>query len=138
MLTMFATLPYFLYRHHSARDIGILVGIFALYCFFVIAKDRWTEYRTGSWLIAHGTISDVHTENVDGGLNGVDYTKVHFSYGYVVDGKSYGGKFHVNCMSENLCRDTVDGISKGEAVVHYDPSNPSKSVLWQDEVEKLY
>jgi hypothetical protein len=132
------TLPYFLYKHHSAADIGILVGVFALYCVFVIAREKWTEYRTRSWSTAPGAISDVHMEKVDGGLNGPDYTKVCFSYAYVVDGKNYNGKFHVNCMGENFCKDTVDGISKGEAVVHYDPSNPAKSVLWQDEVEKLY
>ncbi len=75
---------------------------------------------------------------IDGGVNGFDYWRVYFSYGYVVSGKSYTGKFHVNCISEDSGKDAEANISRGEAIVHYDRSNPAKSVLWQNEVEKLY
>jgi hypothetical protein len=138
MIPIAISLPTIFARLHSAGAIGFAVVVLAIYFVVVTAIEKWRVHRTRKWPTVPGATTEVHTEFISGGINGVDYWRVHFVYVYSVNGTEYRGKYHVNCVSEGLSKDATAGIAKGPATVHYDPANPVKSVLWEDEVWNLW
>lgn len=138
MIPIAMSLPTIIARLGSFN--AIIFAAFALAGYFVIvtAIEKWRKFRTRSWPTAAGATCDVEKEFVSGGVNGVDYWRVNFHYTYSVGGTEYKGKYHVNFTSESMREQALAGITKGPAIVHYDPANPLKSVLWEDEVWNLW
>ena len=119
---------------------AILLGVFAMAVYFVIvtAIEKIRKIRTKNWPTTAGATCDVEKEFVPGGVNGVDYWRVNFHYTYSVGGTDYKGKYHVNFTSESMREQALAGITRGPVIVHYDPANPAKGVLWEDDVWNLW
>ena len=138
MKVLLLTLPLALQKLRMPGFIGSVVILLALYYLVVTAIEKWRVHRTRRWPTAIGTIEDVTAVRQDGGANGADYWRVLFNYTYTVDGRPYSGKYHVNCVTEGIRDEAAAGLSVAQATVHYSPSEPAKSVLWEDEVWKLW
>ncbi len=138
MIPIAMSLPSIFARLHSAGAIGFAVVVLAIYFAIVTALEKWRKFRTKNWPTVPGTTCDVEKEFVSGGVNGVDYWRVNFHYTYSAGGTDYKGKYHVNFTSESMREQALAGITRGPVIVHYDPANPSKGVLWEDEVWNLW
>jgi hypothetical protein len=131
----------------SHAGITIFVCVLALYGIVVTLKEKWRVHKSKNWPKATGSISDIKTEKVDGGVNGVDYHKVSFRYTYQTQpaqaqpGQTqpeHTGSYSFNCISEDQAKGAVAGLLDKTVCVHYQPGNEAKSVLWEDEVWNVW
>jgi hypothetical protein len=138
MLLAFVSIPAILSNSGTLWAVGFAAGLLAIYFAVVTGMEMWRKRRTRNWPTVAGAIAEVNTEFKPGGRDGVDYWRVHFVYNYTVDGKDYSGKYHVNCVTEDLGRKASAGLAQGQATVHYNPKDAGDAVLWEDEVWELW
>ena len=131
------SLPWILLRLRSWWEIGLIVGLLALWALFLTCKEKLMKYRSRGWPTATGVVSNVKVRKVDGGINGVDYWKLTFDYTYQVQ-QQHTGSYSFNCATENMADGATAGMKDKTVSVHYNPSNESKSILWEDEIWDIW
>jgi hypothetical protein len=137
MMVASISLPSIFLLFRSWHEIAFIAGALAVYGIFMTGKEKWRKHRTKSWPTTTGTINDVKVEKVWGGVNGVDYWKVTFSYAYQVQ-QPHTGKYSFNCTSETMGQGAVAGMQDKTVSVHYKPSNEAETVIWEDEIWDIW
>jgi hypothetical protein len=127
------SLPWILLRLRSWWEILLIVGLLALWALFLTCKEKLRKYLSRGWPTAPGTVANIRTRKVDGGMNGVDYWKLTFDYTYRVQ-QEHSGSYSFNCATENMADGATAGMTGKTVSVHYKPSGESKGILWEDEI----
>lgn len=115
--------------------IVIVVGL--LIIGLVLGTNRKAKNAARNWLTVTGAIisTDIELQSSRGsGRTSSQYLKPKVSYSYQIEGKSYTGDrldFAARAyLSEEKAKQRIQPYQPGtQATVHYDPSDPSKSVL---------
>jgi hypothetical protein len=137
MFLVILSLPTIFMRMRSWEEIGVVAALLAAWVVFATCREKWKKYRTRGWPTATGTLTDIRSEKVDGGLNGVDYWKVKIDYRYTV-GQEHPGTYSFNCATENMANGATAGLKEKTVCVHYKPSDEAKALLWEDEVWDIW
>jgi hypothetical protein len=133
MLLTAMSLPLVLMRLRSWWEIGVIVGLLALWGIFQTCKEKLRKYRSRGWPTTPGAVENIRVRKVDGGLNGVDYWKVTFDYKYCVQ-QEHAGSYSFNCVTEKMAQGATAGLQDKAVSVHYKPSDEAKGIVWEDEV----
>jgi hypothetical protein len=94
-------------------------------------------YRTRGWPTSPGTVGNIQSRKVDGGVNGVDYWKLTFDYTYKVE-REHTNSHSFNCVTANIADGAIAGLKDKTVSVHYKPSDENKAILWEDEVLNIW
>jgi hypothetical protein len=131
------TFPFFLTRMRSWGEIGAVVALLGVWTLYATCKEKWKKYRTKRWPTTTGTLTDIRSNKIDGGLNGVDYWVVTIDYTYTV-AQQHSGTYAFNCVTENMANGAIAGLKDKTVSVHYKPNDEARALLWEDEVWDIW
>jgi hypothetical protein len=137
MLMASISFPLFLLFLRNKWEIAFIAGALALWGAIQFGREKLRVYRSRNWPKATGTVTNIQSRKVDGGINGVDYYKVTFDFNYRVD-QDHTGTYDFNCTSEAMAEGAVAGLQDKTVSVHYKPSDESKGILWEDEIWDIW
>jgi hypothetical protein len=129
--------PLFLLFLRNKWEIAFIVGALTLWWAVQTCREKLRVYRTRSWPTATGTVTNIRSRKVDGGINGIDYYKVAFDFNYRV-AQDNTGTYEFNCTSEAMADGAVAGMQNKTVSVHYKPSDEAKGILWEDEIWDIW
>ena len=105
----------------------ILLEYVVAFSAFVAARIVWRKFvvwKTQDWPEVLGTIESVQV------IDTQEEHAVEVAYSYVVNGEYQSGYYKRDVFR---LPDSFERMTRGKKVwVHYDPRNPTKSVLWKE------
>ncbi|MGO9212127.1 MAG: DUF3592 domain-containing protein [Terriglobales bacterium] len=100
---------------------------FVIAFLIVLCEWLWNEAKrrlAEPWPSGHGEVTDVRVDVSE-------YSVVHVTYWYTVNGEYYSGYWRESFLKERDASEFGESWKGRKVIVHYRHDDPEKSVLWR-------